>query len=181
MKNANAAAYTVNFAARKIVATADFMQKAGQYGSAEYNTVMSIRRDLPEFSFEVLPEKKPSKKKGCLNLDTMEAYIIRTCGESSDEIAEFRKVREESKVQKSGRYSFMKKWFHEVYPDGYKLLCELDDAEVKKQVRKDKAYKLVENAFVMRNAVSKENGGATEKSSADQEESAEENKKVVNF
>jgi len=110
--------YAVDFAARKIIATAAFMEKAGQYGSAEYNTVMSIRRDLPEFSFEVLPEKKQPKKKGCLNLDTMEAYIIRTCGQNSDEIKEFRKVREESKVKKSGRYSFMKKWFHAVYPEG---------------------------------------------------------------
>ncbi len=174
--------YTVDFTARKIIATAEFMQKAGQYGSDEYNTVMGIRKDLPDFTIEVREEKKAPKKKGCLNLDTMEAYILRTCGgEESEAINEFRKVREESKVHKSGRYSFMKKWFHAVYPEGYKLLCELSDAELKKQERKDKAHKLVENVFALRDAKSKENGGVTEKSSADPEESAEGLAKVVSF
>ena len=177
----NAQAYTVDFAARKIIATAEFMQKAGQYGSDEYNTIMGIRKDLPDFTIEVLAGKKPNKKKGCLNLDTMEAYIIRTCGKDSAAMKEFNKVREESKAKKSGRYSYMKKWFHEVYPEGYKLLCELTDADVKKQKRKDTASKLVENIFTLRDAVSKENSGATEKASADQEESAEELEKVVGF
>ena len=174
--------YTVDFAAHKIIATSEFMANAGQYGSSEYTTIMNLRKDLPDFTIEVLAEKKSNKKKGCLNLDTMEAYILRTCGgEESDAINEFRKVREESKVHKSGRYSFMKKWFHAVYPEGYKLLCELSDTELKKQERKDKAHKLVENVFALRDAKSKENGGVTEKASADQKESAEELEKAVNF
>ena len=176
-----AKSYTVDFTARKIIATAEFMANAGQYGSEEYNTVMNLRKDLPDFTIEVQEGKKAKKKKGCLNLDTMEAYIVRTCGDDSDEIAEFHKVREESKVAKSGRYSFMKKWFHTVYPEGYKMLCELDDGQLKKQERLEKARKAVENAFTMRDAASKENNGATEKSSADQEKSAEELGRVVNF
>ena len=181
MKNVAKNPYTVDFAARKIIATAEFMAKAGQYGSSEFNTIMNIRKDLPDFTIEVLPEKKASKKKGCLNLDTMEAYIIRTCGKDSAEIQEFAKVREESKVKKAARYSYMKKWFHEVYPEGYKLLCELTDAEVKKQQRMAAARNMVENIFTLREAVSKENGDATEKNSADLKESAEEHAKVVNF
>jgi len=62
-------AYTVDFAARKIIASASFMEKAGQYGSEAYLTVMNLRRDLPDFTVEVLEEKKPAKKKGCLSLD----------------------------------------------------------------------------------------------------------------
>ena len=108
----------------------------------------------------------------------MEAYIIRICGDKSDEIKEFYKVREESKVEKSGRYSYMKKWFHEVYPEGYKLLSDLTDKDLKMQQRKDVAHKLVENVFTIRNAVSKENGNETKKTSADPEGSAENLKKL---
>ena len=180
--------YTVDFAARKIIATAEFMAKAGQYGSAEYTTIMNLRKDLPDFTIEVLADKKSSKKKGCLTLSTMEAYIIREYGEDSDEIREFEKVREASKAKKSARFSYMMKWFHAVYPDGYKLLCELDDGEAKKQERREKARQTVENAITLRDAASKgscveskENSGETEKSSADLEESAEELDKVVGF
>lgn len=180
--------YTVDFAAHKIIATSEFMAKAGQYGSAEYTTIMNLRKDLPDFKIEVLADKKPNKKKGCLNLDTMEAYIIRTFGEDSAEIQEFRKVREEAKVKKTRHYSYMKQWFHAVYPEGYKLLCELDDGEVKKQERRENARKAVETAVAMRNAVSKENSfatqansAATEKPSADYEESAEELAEDMDF
>lgn len=178
-KNNTKATYTIDFTNSKIIATASFMEKAGQYGSQEYHTIMCLRKDLPEFEIELLEEKNSSKKKGCLNLDTMEAYIIRICGDKSDEIKEFYKVREESKVEKSGRYSYMKKWFHEVYPEGYKLLSDLTDKDLKMQQRKDVAHKLVENVFTIRNAVSKENGNETKKTSADPEGSAENLKKTV--
>ena len=82
----------------------------------------------------------------------------------------------------------MKQWFHAVYPEGYKLLCELDDGEVKKQERRENARKAVETAVAMRNAVSKENSfatqansAATEKPSADYEESAEELAEDMDF
>ena len=94
-KNNTKATYTIDFTNSKIIATASFMEKAGQYGSQEYHTIMRLRKDLPEFEIELLEEKNSSKKKGCLNLDTMEAYIIRICGDKSDEIKEFYKVREE--------------------------------------------------------------------------------------
>lgn len=164
--------YTVDFTNSKIIATASFMEKAGQYGSDEYRTIMSLRKDLPTFDIEVLKEKKPSMKKGSLNLDTMEAYILHTCGESSLEIMEFRKICETSKVEKAGRYSYMKKWFHEVYPEGYKLLCELKDLDAKKQIRQETAKKIVENYFTMRDVVSRENNDETKETTADYEESA---------
>lgn len=80
-KNNTKATYTIDFTNSKIIATASFMEKAGQYGSQEYHTIMCLRKDLPEFEIELLEEKNSSKKKGCLNLDTMEAYIIRICGD----------------------------------------------------------------------------------------------------
>ena len=56
-----AKSYTVDFTARKIIATAEFMANAGQYGSEEYNTVMNLRKDLPDFTIEVQEEKKEKK------------------------------------------------------------------------------------------------------------------------
>lgn len=69
----------------------------------------------------------------------------------------------------------MMKWFHQVYPDGYKLLCEIDDGELKKQQRLEKARQAVENAFALRDAAkaeSKENSGVSEKNSDETEETS---------
>jgi len=154
MKNVATVPYTVDFAARKIIVTSQFMEKAGIYNSDEYKTFMGIRKDLPDFTFEMAVEKKPSKNKGILSLDTMEAYIIRIHGEESNAVQEFRRVRENSKVEKAGRYSYMKKWFHEVYPEGYRMLCKIGAADERAKERKEKALLAVDNALTMNHAVS---------------------------
>lgn len=182
-KIANVAAnsYTVDFTARKIIASASFMERAGQYGSEEYNTIMALRKDLPDFTLVTVEEKKESKKQKPFTIDIMEAYLIRTYEEESNEVKEFRKVAEESKVRGSGCYAYMKKWFHAAYPDGYKLLRALSDGSEEKKQSKEKAAKHVETVFMMQDAVSKGQVAEAQKTSADHSDSAEEQKKVVNF
>ena len=158
MKNVTKAAvnaYTVDFAARKIVITAAFAKSAGEYGSDAYNIMMGMRCDLPEFKIETLAEKKKSKEP-ILTLDIMEAYIIRTYGADSTEVNEFRTVLETSKAKKNKRYAYMKNWFHEVYPVGYNLLCGIDDGNEAELKRKEDALKVVDSIITERDAAAKE-------------------------
>lgn len=155
INNTNNNTYTVDFTARKIVVTAAFAKSAGEYGSDAYNIMMGLRRDLPEFKIETLAEKKKSKEP-VLTLDIMEAYIIRTYGAESENLEEFHTILENSKVKKSKRYSYMKSWFHEVYPVGYNLLCNVDDDKEAKLKRKADALKVVDNIITERDADAKE-------------------------
>jgi hypothetical protein len=172
--------YIIDFAARKVFVSSVYMKEAGEFGSDAYNQIMTIKADLPDFPIEVIEEKKKAPKKGILTLETMEAYLIKQHGEDSQQVREFRMVREASKAHKAGRFSFMKKWFHAVYPEGYRLLSGIGDAEEKAKQRKEQAQKAVEDALrrvnyenLLRDAESKNNSSENEENSADLEKSAE--------
>ena len=172
--------YIIDFAARKVFVSSVYMKEAGEFGSDAYNQIMTIKADLPDFPIEVIEEKKKAPKKGILTLETMEAYLIQQYGEDSQQVMEFRKVREASKAHKAGRFSFMKKWFHAVYPEGYRLLSGIGGAEEKARQRKEQAQKAVEEALrrvsnedMLRDAESKNNSSENEENSADHEKSAE--------
>lgn len=180
MVSLNDRPYMIDFTARKVFLSTAFASSAGTFGSPEFDEMMSIRAKLPDFGFETLVEKKKAKKKGILSLETMEAYLLKKYTEDSKEVKEFRIVREHSKVQKAGRFSYMKQWFHEVHPEGYRLLCELVDTDAKAQRRKDEATRKVQeamqradNAVVLSNVKAQNNTAEEAENSADHEKSAE--------
>ena len=172
--------YIIDFAAHKIFVSSDYMKQAGEFGSDAFNKIMAIKASLPDFSIEAIEEKKKNPKKGILTLETMEAYLAKKYGEDSTQVKEFRNVRETSKAHKAGRFSFMKKWFHAVYPEGYRLLSGIGDAEEKAKKRKEQAQKAVEevlrrasNEDLLRDAESKNNSPESAENSADHEKPAE--------
>ena len=70
--------------------------------------------------------------------------------------------------------------FHAVYPEGYRLLSGIGDAEEKARQRKEQAQKAVEDALrrvsnedMLRDAESKNNSPENAENSADHEKSAE--------
>lgn len=50
----------INFMENKIVVTEAFAKKAGKMGTVEYNEMLKLRRELPDFEM-VLAEKKEKK------------------------------------------------------------------------------------------------------------------------
>ena len=135
--------YSIDFTNNKIVISKEFIRRASVYNSKEYNLMMSFKRELPEFEIELLSKKRDNSSPH-LSFDVMEAYITKTFGAESDHLKEFYNILEYSKLKKSGRYSFMKNWFHEVYPAGYNLLCQIkDNSEIIKQ-NKENARKWIE-------------------------------------
>ena len=171
--------YIIDFVAHKVLVSSKYMKDAGEFGSDAFNKIMEIKSTLPDFTIETVEQKKDPKK-GILTLETMEAYLIKQYGEDSQQIREFRMVREASKAHKAGRFSFMKKWFHAVYPEGYRLLSGIGGAEEKARQRKEQAQKAVEEALrlasyenLLRDAESKNNSPENAENSAGLEKSAE--------
>lgn len=172
--NANLALYTIDYAAKKIMSSTRFIKLASIYDSPEYRTLKNLRTDLPNFEIEVVEEKKKKAKSDGLTLDYMEAFIENEHGIDSKELKEFQKVREDSKVKGSGRYSFMKKWFHEVYPEGYALVCKVTSKEIKRKESMENARKVLNTALALSQAGGDKVADGTKENSAESENSAEE-------
>jgi len=82
--------YIVDFSARKVFATASFMEKAGQYGSEEYNAIKAIYKDFPGFDFVTIDEKKKRNKKDACDIGSMvEAEKSVASSEPGEKIIQF--------------------------------------------------------------------------------------------
>lgn len=116
-KVTNVKGYELNVAEGKIVITKVFQKKAGVYGSNEYNVLVNLRRDLPDYQIEVKEIKKKENKKSYkgLNIDEMKRFI-NTRGEEEQQA--FEKVLQIAEG-KQGKYAMVKKWFLDNYKEIY--------------------------------------------------------------
>ena len=117
MKNSNR--YEINYTEMTITVTKSFLKEAGTFGSAAYNELTKLRKDLPDF--QIVPReinKKPGKKTyGKLTYKVMGEFIEAQEEENASAIlAEFARVQQLSKIQ-SGSYAFVKTWFLNRYKD----------------------------------------------------------------
>ena len=105
-KVTNVKGYELNVAEGKIVITKVFQKKASVYGSNEYNVLVNLRRDLPDYQIEVKEIKKKENKKSYkgLNIDEMKRFI-NTRGEEEQQA--FEKVLQIAEG-KQGKYAMVK-------------------------------------------------------------------------
>lgn len=116
-KVTNVKGYELNVAEGKIVITKVFQKKASVYGSNEYNVLVNLRRDLPDYQIEVKEIKKKENKKSYkgLNIDEMKRFI-NTRGEEEQQAFEKVLLIAEGK---QGKYAMVKKWFLDNYKEIY--------------------------------------------------------------
>ena len=116
-KVTNVKGYELNVAEGKIVITKVFQKKASVYGSNEYNVLVNLRRDLPDYQIEVKEIKKKENKKSYkgLNIDEMKRFI-NTRGEEEEQAFEKVLLIAEGK---QGKYAMVKKWFLDNYKEIY--------------------------------------------------------------
>lgn len=116
-KVTNVKGYELNVAEGKIVITKVFQKKASMYGSNEYNVLVNLRRDLPDYQIEVKEIKKKENKKSYkgLNIDEMKRFI-NTRGEEEKQAFEKVLLIAEGK---QGKYAMVKKWFLDNYKEIY--------------------------------------------------------------
>lgn len=92
--------------------------KAGKYGTEEYETLIKVRHDYPEYRIEIVKSKTKSNDglKG-LTFDYMESYIKKNGNEEQVNIfADLRNAGDVMGVA-SVSYGEVKKWFLEQFPE----------------------------------------------------------------
>lgn len=111
--------YEINYTEKTITVTKSYLKEAGIIGSAAYNELAQVRKDLPDFQIvqrEIA--KKPGKKTyGKLTYQVMEDFISVQEEENAPAVLdEFERVKALSKVH-AGQYAFVKTWFLNRYKD----------------------------------------------------------------
>ena len=125
--------YEVDFINSKIILTKKFYKAATTLNSPEYNTLLQLRTQNPDYEIVLKEIKKKEGKKSYRNLtyDNMRNYIIALEGEKSETLKEFDKVLKLSKVQ-AGPYAYVKTWFLGKYGDAFKSEEEAAEAPAAK-------------------------------------------------
>ena len=123
--------YSIDFANNTITLNYKFQKAAQDYGSAEYNRLKDLIRDLPGFTVVVSAGKKitstrPTKR---LTYDNMEKYI-KTYDNAEELLAKFESVKDASSPLASP-YKYVRKWFVAQFPD-YNVV-QIDNPTAKKE------------------------------------------------
>lgn len=110
--------YEIDHINRKITLSKKFSKAASILNTPEYKEMLQLRRDLPDFSYDVREIKKKSGKKSYTNLtyDNMKAFIAAKDGKDSIAIKQLDDVIKLSKIQ-AGPYAYVKTWFLTKYAD----------------------------------------------------------------
>lgn len=114
-------AIVINYSDRKISLSSSFEKKAFIPGTTEYEQLMSVRKDFPDFELVTRKFKTNTKQdryKG-LTYDYMRQYIMKTEKENAPAVIDgLEYLINISKCHStSKRYPTVKKWFLERYPD----------------------------------------------------------------
>ena len=123
---------TFNHAAKEIIITKAFEKAANKVGSTEYNELVKIRKDFPDYTIRRKEIEKNTSKQSHKGLTVKEMKrFISTRDEK--EVALFERVCEIAE-NKQGKYAVIKKWFLNNYKDEYekeienlKLVAELEE------------------------------------------------------
>ncbi|MBR4235846.1 MAG: hypothetical protein IKR85_07275 [Clostridia bacterium] len=111
--------YEINYIENTITVTKSFLKEAGIIGSAAYNELARVRKDLPDFQIvqREITKKQGKKAYGKLTYKVMGEFIEAQEEENASVVlAEFERVQMLSKVQ-SGSYAYVKTWFLNRYKD----------------------------------------------------------------
>ena len=125
--------YEINHFQAKVILTKQFAKAASILNTPEYMTLLELRRNHPDYTFELREIRKKEGKKSYRNLtyEHMEAYIITRDGKDSEAHKEFEQVKKLSQVQ-AGPYAYVKSWFLKKYKDEFQQEEETTEAPAKK-------------------------------------------------
>lgn len=132
----NTTNYTINHATGVITITNKFAKAANVMNSPEYNIMVQLKKDFPQYKVQLKEIKKKSGKKSYkgLTLDVMKDFIARN---DSDKVVLFEKVKAIAET-KNGTYAIIKKWFLDNYKDMYESEIErLNVAEADAALKKE--------------------------------------------
>ena len=129
---------TFNHAAKEIIITKAFEKAANKVGSTEYNELVKIRKDFPDYTIRRKEIEKNTSKQSHKGLTVKEMKrFISTRDEK--EVALFERVCEIAE-NKQGKYAVIKKWFLNNYKEAYEkeienLKLESELAELEEELK----------------------------------------------
>ena len=135
--------YEINLAEEAIIVTKKFSKAAGSIHSDEYKTLLTLRKDFPDFKIKIKTiEKRESKVTySGLSIYKMKAAISHIT-QNKECVSLFEKYIEVYKGQK-GKYATLKKLFLDKYKEEYNALDPSAMAEIDKLA---KEYEEAENS-----------------------------------
>lgn len=112
MKHTTSSLYAIDHINAAITVTKTFLKEAGVIGSDCYQEMLRLRRELPDYKFQVKETKKPHRTKigSNLNYKKMRHHIEVKDGLESTMLKEFEKVLELAKSQHNP-FQYTKDWF----------------------------------------------------------------------
>ena len=133
--------YHIDHINAKVILSKKFAKSASILNTPEYLTLLELRRNHPDYTFELREISKKEGKKSYRNLtyERMEDYIINREGKDSDVHKEFVKVKKLAQVQ-AGPYAYVKSWFLKKYEAVFKK-----EEEDKQDSSKKPELKLISN------------------------------------
>ena len=136
--------YEINHIEGKVILTKQFAKSASILNTPEYMTLLELRRNHPDYTFELREIRKKEGKKSYRNLtyEHMEDYIITREGKDSAVHKEYQQVKNLAQIQ-AGPYAYVKSWFLKKYKDEFQKDKE---AQTKEQAPAGKPeLKLISN------------------------------------
>lgn len=118
--------YKINFASKTITVTKAFMKQAETYNSTAYQTLMTLKLDLPDMRIVAPKPTRKGRKRDNLTYANMITFI--NCQNNAEILLkEFEKVKELASGQGGNAYQNVKKWFLATFPN-YKEIPSFDEA-----------------------------------------------------
>lgn len=112
--------YEINHIEGKVILTKQFAKSASILNTPEYMTLLELRRNHPDYTFELRTIRTKEDKKSYRNLtyEHMEDYIITREGKDSAVHKEYQQVKNLAQIQ-AGPYAYVKSWFLKKYKDEF--------------------------------------------------------------
>ena len=114
----------IDKASKTLTVTKDFMMKAGQFGTPEFEKALEAKQNFPDFTLVVRTIKRNSEKwtYGKLTYDRMEDFIQnheKDVETREAKLKEFELVKAWAKTQKAA-YAKVKEWFLNEYKEEFR-------------------------------------------------------------
>ncbi len=114
----------IDKASKTLTVTKDFMMKAGQFGTPEFEKALEAKQNFPGFTLVVRTIKRNSEKwtYGKLTYDRMEDFIQnheKDVETREAKLKEFELVKAWAKTQKAA-YAKVKEWFLNEYKEEFR-------------------------------------------------------------
>lgn len=125
--------YKIDVLNNKVFLTASFLRAASRLGTPEYNELLALRRELPDFEFQKAEtnRKKTTNRNKNLTYSNMRNHIRAVYGDTQkteDTLKRMEQVEALSRIQ-ANPYKYVHDWFVREFPNYNSAVSEYNFEE----------------------------------------------------